>query len=348
MMKIDNRGCSAWIHVFVLGLAALLGTGCSDDTTLASDDEVGESGEAGEGCLGTEWVTDDPDMVEVTHASVSRAIATIRGLELGDQIRIERSGAEQYALYTVAEIREVEDSEDPLAIGMNAQARLRLGMNAAEPEVCAHLVTKLAPMPPEFTESAQFGSTRIVVLAPHGGKIEEFTDAQAEVFADVLAAYDPTTWICRGYHEGGGAFRIWHIPSTEISPDSFPLLDALDDEDYDWAVAFHGSKVTGKCVTALTEQFPELDLDRLVMVGGRADLEILGEVRDGIAAALGSGFEVVVVGEGPCGGTEPENLVNWLSSGSRSVQIESGLAVRTEAYEQVALAVALALEPHLE
>ncbi len=337
----------------------------SEDGDAGGQDEAGEFGDTIDGvddvdgvdggggsedsggpeCLDSEWIEDDPTLQAATHVSISQELAAVRGVELGDQVRIERSGAEQYALFTVHEVRDVDSPTDTSVLGMNADARFRLGMNADEPEVCAHLVTKIAPMPPEFVELARVASARIVILAPHGGSIEKDTDAQADTLAEALADYDPSTWTCVGEPEGGGAFRIWHIPSAEISPHSFPLLDEIDDQDYDWAVSFHGFSVGGDCTEGLVDPEGKVnDLAKFVIVGGLADREVLGDVRDAIAKALGPEFVVLAPEAGLCAGKDSENLVNWLAIDAKGVQIEAGADARSEV---VAQAVALALQPHL-
>ncbi len=237
---------------------------------------------------GGEWIMDGPFPID-THVGISRQLATIRGIELGDQVRIERSGGEQYALFTVDEIRDLDAALDPSVIEMGETGRLRLGLAPDTPETCAHLVTKIAPMPPEFVEETILASQQLVVLAPHGGQIEPGTDTQAQVLVEALAEHDPSLWVCSGEHEGGGSFRIWHIPSTEISVDSFPLLADVATHDYDWAVSFHGMSAEGECVAAEQSQLPALDDPdalALILVGGLADPEVLEAVRKAILDAF--------------------------------------------------------------
>lgn len=339
------------IMIGKLGLLALGTIACEADTVAASDDEVGDTDDTDEpddSCLGTEWIADAPSLAGNTQVSVSVQLAVLRGVELGDQVRIERAGGEQYALFTIAEVRDLESMEPTMKIGMNAEARMRLGMHAEEPEVCAHLVTNVAPMAPDFTESALREDTRILVMAPHGGDIEADTDAQALLVADLLAAYEPSTWICSGTHEGGGAFRIWHIPSTEISVNSFPALEQLAADDYEWALAFHGFSPTGDCVDGLAEFVEFDDPERLVIVGGLAAPAILEDVAEAIQQALGDSFSVVLPAGGACAGKELDNLVNRMASSLQTVQIESSPAAREgDNHARVAEAVAQALALHL-
>lgn len=360
-------------HVVSILCFAALGTlGCVPDTVPLEDsgdelgdeagdgDVAGDGGEAGDGdaCLGGEWIMDGPFPID-THVGISQQLATIRGIERGNQVRIERSGGEQYALYTVDEIRDLDAALDPSVIEMGETGRLRLGLAPDTPETCAHLVTKIAPMPPEFVEETILASQQLVVLAPHGGQIEPGTDTQAHVLVDALAEHDPSLWACSGEHEGGGNFRIWHIPSTEISVDSFPLLAEVATHDYEWAVSFHGMSLDGDCIAAVRPMLPVVDdPDALavVLVGGLADPEVLDAVRNAILDAFdpsefeseGGALVVLVPAAGPCAAKDLDNIVNRLSSALQTIQIESTPAARHEGRaERVALAVAEVLATRL-
>lgn len=345
--------------VSTLCFVALGALGCVPETVPIEDSsdelggDAGDGGEAGDGdaCLGGEWIMDGPFPID-THVGISQQLATIRGVELGDQVRIERSGGEQYAIFTVDEIRDLDAALDPSVIEMGETGRLRLGLAPDTPETCAHLVTKIAPMPPEFVEDAILASQQLVVLAPHGGQIEPGTDTQAHVLVEALSEHDPSLWACSGEHEGGGSFRVWHIPSTEISVDSFPLLADVATHDYDWAVSFHGMSPEGECVAAERAQLPDLDDPdalALILVGGLADPEVLEDVRSAILDAFdpsefeseGEALVVLVPAAGPCAAKDLDNIVNRMSSALQTIQIESTPAARAHGRaERVALALA--------
>jgi hypothetical protein len=62
----------------------------------------------------------------------------------------------------------------------------------------------------------------MVVIAPHGGMIERYTDCQAERVAVELSGI--SCWRCNGWKPDNGAFDRWRITSTDIHEASFPLL----------------------------------------------------------------------------------------------------------------------------
>lgn len=85
---------------------------------------------------------------------------------------------------------------------------------------------------------------KLVVIAPHGGEIERWTDNQAELVWSQFSPDRASLWTCKGFSIEGqeGAFRRWHITSTEISKDSFPNLNTISGSSptFKYAIAFHG------------------------------------------------------------------------------------------------------------
>ncbi|MCA9694196.1 MAG: hypothetical protein KC636_31715, partial [Myxococcales bacterium] len=80
-------------------------------------------------------------------------------------------------------------------------------------------------------------SESYLFIAPHGGAIELHTDDQARAahshtFVDGnMMNFDmedhSLAWYLNGWRSGGGAYRHWHITSTEIGRRSFPQLDLI-------------------------------------------------------------------------------------------------------------------------
>jgi phage replication-related protein YjqB (UPF0714/DUF867 family) len=70
---------------------------------------------------------------------------------------------------------------------------------------------------------------KLVVIAPHGGEIEENTDKQAEYVWSRFSPDGISLWTCKGFSSEGSsdAFERWHITSTEISEKSFPKLNTI-------------------------------------------------------------------------------------------------------------------------
>jgi phage replication-related protein YjqB (UPF0714/DUF867 family) len=187
----------------------------------------------------------------------------------------------------------------------------------------------------EFVEriSDEAVQKKLIVIAPHGGMIEPFTDRQAEHMSSRLSPHSVSLWMCKGWNEGGGAYDRWHITSTDISEASFPKLQRVIDRRFRYAVAFHGWR----------EDF--------ILIGGTAPFRLKKSIQASILNAVSdSGIDVVADEEGcsppRCGGNHPANLVNRL--GRYGIQIEQCLSARKNYWIQIANAVAKALNPKIE
>lgn len=165
----------------------------------------------------------------------------------------------------------------------------------------------------EFVESVTNedlgGPSDVVALAPHGTYIEAGTGRQAE---HVASEFGIPGWACYGYNDGGGAYRRWHVTSTEIDARSFPGLDEVARGHYEAAISFHGQS------------------DDHVTVGGAAE-----ELRRAVGAALreefGGDVTVEVVDDGENAGVSPDNVVNAITcDGESGVQIEQPASIRND------------------
>ena len=261
-------------------------------------------------------------------------LATI-GRAQGHQVRVRRDENE-YALYTVSEIRpETPDS----IVRMARVGRARLTPDASEiPEEFAAIVDSQVPHPTysdyvakdhsEFVERLTDDGTHtgLVVIAPHGGAIEEWTDHQAERVASQLAAKGVSCWRCKGWKEGGGALERWHIKSEDICPASFPLLDSIIDRGFTYAVAFHGFS------------------EGRILIGGAASGPagdaLKQEIQKAIQSAIGSGIQVdIATAADVFNGDDPNNIVNRLANGN-GIQIEQSATARDDHWQEIADAVA--------
>lgn len=178
----------------------------------------------------------------------------------------------------------------------------------------------------EFLTETNTTHTKIVCCAPHGGVIENYTDEQAEWMHSRLANHhskNSSCWVACGWQDAIGAFDAWHITSTDISRQSFSLLDQIGDRDFDYAVSFHGFS------------------EDSIMVGGGASSALKTEVKEAIEAAVSGAYDVSVVSSGAYAGVSPDNFVNWLTSGgSGGVQIEQPYGARQNYGQAIAEAVA--------
>jgi phage replication-related protein YjqB (UPF0714/DUF867 family) len=266
------------------------------------------------------------------HCSADPEKLAAIGRGLGHQVRIVHPTTGLKALYTVAELRQespdrrirmcldarkrLSDAGGTFTSGQCSSECLRSDLSDAEAESQGEFVERLS----ETGDS----HTGLVALAPHGGMIENYTDEQVErVLSQLQAAGKPcSAWRCKGWRVGGGASAAWHITSTEIHPASFPSLNQIKDRGFSYAVSFHGYG------------------EGTISVGGAATQTLKEEVADAIQAVVGGDYEVEVVSSGPYAGTDPANLVNWLTATGGGVQIEQPSGARATYWQQIADAVA--------
>lgn len=234
------------------------------------------------------------------------AVARDLGVDDGQQVRLVYDGSP--ALFTV-----VVTDDRWARVSPGGRDRLGATKNSFRADPSATVVhptmdRETAAETGEYIERAVTGDTTAIGVAPHGGYVEYGTDGQASRFGDRLGG---TAWYAAGWWPGGGAYRRWHVTSTRLHPASFPLLGDLANTGFETAVSFHGWG------------------ESHVGVGGAAPLELRTAIRDGLATALDGVAEVKLATDPTRDGSDPENVVNWLTaSGTDGVQLEQPLAVR--------------------
>ncbi|MGH6920141.1 MAG: poly-gamma-glutamate hydrolase family protein [Geminicoccaceae bacterium] len=262
------------------------------------------------------------------HCSADPEQLAAIGRAQGQQLRVRRSD-DDVALYTVSEVR----PETPATIVRMARvARARLTPATSEiPDEFAAIVEAQVPHPTYTDEEAETHSefverltddgvhVGLVAIAPHGGAIEEWTDQQAERVASQLAAKGVSSWRCKGWRQDGGAFRQWHVTSSEIHEASFPLLNSIIHRSFTYAVAFHGFS------------------ENRILIGGGACDALKQEIRTAIRCAIaGSDIVVDIATEADnFGGDNPNNIVNRLADGN-GIQIEQSKVARDVYWQQIA------------
>jgi phage replication-related protein YjqB (UPF0714/DUF867 family) len=232
------------------------------------------------------------------------------------QMRIHRGG--EFALYTVSELlHETTDS----VVRMGPGGRRRLG---AEAKFEGVLDTKVVDPDLNDKDARDAGElverldddgsqTHLIVIAPHGGDIEEHTDSQAERVHKCLGPQLASAWRAKGWGSDGGAFVRWHITSTDLNPVCFPLLNSVMSRRFARAVAFHG-----------------FDDEPGVLIGGTAPAEVKERLRDAIQQVLPTRLHVrVALPVELYGGDDPNNIVNRLSP-CGGIQIEQGPSPRED------------------
>lgn len=252
--------------------------------------------------------------LEREHCLAAPAFFAAHDIEPGQQIRVRRSD-EKYAVFTVFETSlHLEESKSTVWIGTSGSARL-----GEEPPFEATINSVVprqtydqdeARSEDEFVELLDdSGGSRLAVIAPHGGWIEPYTDQQAVRVADRLDRV--TMWGGLGFRQGGGSFDRWHITSTDIHPQSYPILGSIADRGFEYAVSFHGFDGDG------------------ILIGGTAPPELKESIRSAIAGVHPDSTRVRIADKGEYSGGSPDNVVNWLTSREgHGIQIEQGFAVR--------------------
>jgi phage replication-related protein YjqB (UPF0714/DUF867 family) len=250
------------------------------------------------------------------HASAMPDLLQTIGLEVGRQAIVRRD-AETFALYTLTDAGS-EPSVDTVRMGAGGRGRL----DCADEQEFEGDLDSVAIDPAATPEEAHEGrkllellddddqQQGLIILAPHGGDIEPFTDDQAEHVRDLLADLGASCWRCKGWRPGGGALARWHITSTDISTASFPQLGTVAARGFDHAVSFHGFIEDGR---------PD------ILIGGRAADSLKRVMQAVIAFAVaGTGLSVEIADvEDPLGGAEEGNIVNRLTTdGHGGIQIE--------------------------
>lgn len=273
-------------------------------------------------------LTEQAILSDRQHCSLPEKLGSLA--KVGHQVRITRPGFGS-AIYTVDELRK---DDNPDLVRMNIYGRQRLGtsepfegtvsnqvvasgLSDAEAEAQSEFVERLVDAP---------GNQGVVVLAPHGGAIEIGTDTQAEHLTSALSSYGASSWICKGWRQGGGAFDAWHIRSGDLNPESFPLLAKIANRGFAYAVSLHGmDSIAGG-----------------VVVGGGASHSLKQLFASAIAAALPTSIAVGVAQPTDIyDGDSPGNLVNWMTAdGLGGIQIEQDKQSRVDYGKKIADAIA--------
>jgi phage replication-related protein YjqB (UPF0714/DUF867 family) len=249
-------------------------------------------------------------------APAARVLASLDS-EPGRQVRIHRGG--EFALYTVSELLH-ETTESVVRMGLGGRQRLGeegefegvLDTKVVDPDLndndardAGELVERLAD--DDVTQ------THLIVIAPHGGDIEEHTDGQAERVVERLGPRLASAWRAKGWGTDGGAFVRWHITSTDLNPVCFPLLNSVMSRRFAHAAAFHG-----------------FNDEPGVLIGGTAPAELKERLRQAIQQVLPAGLDVrVALPTERFGGDDPNNIVNRLSP-CGGIQIEQGATPRDD------------------
>jgi phage replication-related protein YjqB (UPF0714/DUF867 family) len=282
------------------------------------------------------------------HCSANSNQIHMIGLNRYQQVRIERPTANgtTLALYTIVDTYEEEPNDVFIDYRNPDDLKARLDLNPNNIEAitgnlnaqvtAVGLTVSQARCNSEFIEQLDDNGHHrgLVVIAPHGGDIEEYTDEQAEHIGKQLSSKCVSVWVCKGFKEHGGALDRWHITSTDISEESFPKLKTVFGRRFEYAVAFHGMKRDSICIGGTIPDPPD---------------PLKQEIKEAIEKAVSFKIKVATEGDG-CppnfNGNNPNNIVNRL--GTIGVQIEQSEEARKCYGIQIADAVANVIGPRIK
>jgi phage replication-related protein YjqB (UPF0714/DUF867 family) len=256
------------------------------------------------------------------------------GRAVGQQVRIRRRDDSRFiAVFTVNQANpDSPGRPDVVRTGLTGRERLGDGAELEETTVEAGVLdapggstgVKFFELADDTGHQSYF-----VVIAPHGGKIEEHTDEQAAAVLKQLrtAGFPASMWACKGFgDETKGASDRWHITSDDIHPASFPLLGALMSRRFFYGVAFHG----------FAQQGHEAD----IYIGGAAPPRLKAAVRKALVDRLDPSLNVKISTRKDSPkfqGSRPENVINRLAP-RRGIHLEQSARARVF-HKEIASAV---------
>jgi phage replication-related protein YjqB (UPF0714/DUF867 family) len=165
----------------------------------------------------------------------------------------------------------------------------------------------------------------VLVMGPHGGEIERWTDEQAERCYSQLVALGNSVacWGTRGYTPSGSAQTAsnrWHTTMVDFNPSNHPMLSALWSRQFAYGVQFHGYAADGT-----------------IEVGGKCGDPARNAVKAALEAALtGMGVTVSLANNDNWDGDSDRNALNRLVPAGYTVQLEQGFDVRTAHWQLIA------------
>jgi len=261
---------------------------------------------------------------DAERCSADPASLTSIGRAVGQQVRIRRRDDPRFvAVFTINQTNpDSPGRRDVVRTGLTGRERLGDGPELEEATVEAGVLD-----PPSESTGVSFfevaddteDQSNFVVIAPHGGKIEEHTDEQAAAVISQLraAGFPASMWVCKGFGDATkGASARWHITSDDIHPASFPVLGSLISRRFFYGVAFHG----------FAQQGDEAD----IYIGGAAPQPLKVAVRMALLDRLDRSLNVKIsTGEDnpKFQGFRPENVINRLAPG-RGIHLEQSARAR--------------------
>jgi hypothetical protein len=243
---------------------------------------------------------------------------------LGKQVRVNTGGSTtpaDFVLFTVSEA----SKDDSLYIDASAVSRFAALTAPAAGSITFPAPNRLSapgvdPNDDIIEYATQGQSNKYMIIAPHGGAIEVGVDTQALTAA---LALNCNYWYCVGRRIGGGAYNRYHITSTDIDINSWPLLHNWNVErgKAKYAVSFHGFSQSG------------------ILIGGSAPLAVKTALQAALIPVVPGKTVALASAASGYEGNSPSNITNRCAS-SWGIQIEQDLSIRQTYNSQVANTVA--------
>jgi phage replication-related protein YjqB (UPF0714/DUF867 family) len=160
----------------------------------------------------------------------------------------------------------------------------------------------------------------MLIMAPHGGDMEDYTSLQALRFYAAMIALgkECVCYQTRGYSiTAMDPSAKWHTTMVDFNTTSFPLLGNVATRLYTYCCSFHGFTDVMK-----------------IELGGRAPDVDKNIVKAALEAAI-PGLTVSLNPDPTIEGNSMRNPINRYCSGDRSMQLEQSYDVRRDYWEDV-------------
>ena len=291
----------------------------------------------------------DPPRLDDEHCKAKRRQIEDVGRTRNEQIRIEFDTPNEGSISAIYTVTVFHNGDAKLVVLgdkiKNLLPHCELSDNKCKGKVKAQIILKgidndeQAKTSGELIEHLYHESQNhnLIVIAPHGGEIEEYTDKQAEYVWSQFSSDRASLWTCKGFgrKHHADALERWHITSTEISEKSFPQLNSISGLKFEYSIAFHGWRHDSICV------------------GGSAGNDLIGVVKESIQNALKAQGSDIKVNDPNCpegcpdgfNGDNDKNIVNRL--GTKGIQIEQCKKARECYHKVIAKAVVDAISSRI-
>lgn len=261
----------------------------------------------------------DGDVGKKYGCNISKRLADRLGKSEGSHIKLE-TGDGWKTFYRVNSIHQNN------GIQINEEGRDKVNADAGDEArisgtVPVHDLKKAKQENDLYEELFELGD-QVLVSCAHGGNIEKGTsDIGLKTFRHLYKSKIPCSfWSCLGY--GENSFQRWHLKKLVEAADSYPLLNQLDKNQFNYSVGIHMQNYS------------------YVAVGGRASRDVRELFGEKLDAFLPSNFEVrTSFNDMKLTGNSKKNTTNYFAENG-GVHLELPYKACMNQREEVAEAVA--------